>query len=63
MANPEPDYDPAVVEVIETEFTRLPPEERSRLTREWLDSLKGDEPLHLDAPVCELVRGLSDDEW
>jgi hypothetical protein len=62
MANPMPDYDPNVVELIETEFTRLPRDEQIRLTQEWLASLKGDEPLHLGAPICELVREYEDEQ-
>ena len=46
--------DPVVVE-IEDEFSRLPPDERARLTDEWLDSLRTNEPTELSVSGAEMV--------
>lgn len=46
--------DPVVV-LIEDEFSTLPEEERLRLTQEWLDSLKTDQPLKLPVTGAQMV--------
>jgi hypothetical protein len=47
-------HDPVVVE-IEDDFRRLPAAERGRLTTEWVDSLRTDEPVELDVTRGEMV--------
>ena len=51
---PDELHDPVVVE-IEDEFTRLPAEERLRLTEEWIDSLLQREPVSLTVTGAEMV--------
>ena len=45
----------AEVVVIEDEFSRMPPEERARLTDEWLASLREDSPKRLRMTGAELL--------
>ena len=47
-------HDPVVVE-IEDDFSRLPPEERVRLTDEWLASLAEREPIEITVTGAELL--------
>lgn len=51
---PDELHDPIVVE-IEDDFTRLPEDERIRLTNEWLDSLRADDPIELGVTGAELL--------
>lgn len=47
-------HDPVVVE-IEDDFSRLPAEERVRLTDEWLASLVEREPIEITVTGAELL--------
>lgn len=51
---PEDVHPPLVVE-IEDDFTRLPEDERVRLTNEWLASLRTDDPLELSVTGAQMV--------
>jgi len=53
-SRPDELHEPIVVE-IEDEFTRLPKDERVRLTNEWLDSLAEREPIELAVTGEEMV--------
>jgi hypothetical protein len=53
-SRPDELHDPIVVE-IEDEFTRLPEAERIRLTQEWLDSLRTDDPIELAVTGAQMV--------
>lgn len=56
-------HDPTVVE-IEDDFTRLPEDERVRLTKEWLDSLRTDDPLELSVTGAQMVaEGRAEMDW
>jgi hypothetical protein len=47
-------HKPLVVE-IEDDFSRLPQDERVRLTNEWLASLRTDDPLELSVTGEQMV--------
>jgi hypothetical protein len=47
-------HEPLVVE-IEDDFSRLPEDERVRLTNEWLASLRTDDPLELSVTGTQMV--------
>jgi hypothetical protein len=53
-SRPDELNEPIVVE-IEDEFTRLPGEERVRLTNEWLDSLRGSDPIERAVSGAQMV--------
>jgi hypothetical protein len=53
-------HDPLVVE-IDDEFSRLPLEERRRLTDEWAESLRTDAPLELSVSGAEMVAEARDE--
>jgi hypothetical protein len=56
-------HDPVVVE-IENDFIRLPEAERARLTSEWVDSLRTNEPVDLDVTGAEMVaEARREAEW
>lgn len=54
VSRPDELHDQIVVE-IEDEFSRLPEEERVRLTNEWLDSLRTDDPIELAVTGAQMV--------
>jgi hypothetical protein len=54
---------PLVVE-IDDAFTRLPENERVRLTDEWLESLRTDDPADLPVSGAEMVaEARAEDAW
>ena len=53
-SRPEELHDPLVVE-IEDDFSRLPEDERVRVTNEWLASLRTDDPLELSVTGAQMV--------
>jgi hypothetical protein len=57
---PDELHDPVVVE-IEDEFSRLPAVERTRLTDEWIDSLRTNEPVELSVSGAEMVAAARDE--
>jgi len=62
-SRPEELHEPLVVE-IEDDFSRLPEDERVRLTNEWLESLRTDEPLELSVTGDQMVaEARAEMEW
>jgi hypothetical protein len=53
-SRPEGLHEPLVVE-IEDDFSRLPEDERVRLTHDWLASLRTDDPLELSVTGAQMV--------
>jgi hypothetical protein len=62
-SRPEELHEPLVVE-IEDDFSRLPEDERVRLTNEWLESLLTDEPIELSVTGDQMVaEARAEMEW
>jgi hypothetical protein len=43
------------IEVIDDEFSRLPPEEQAQLTRAWIDGLRSREPIDIGVSAAEAL--------
>ncbi len=62
MAKRADELDDPIVVPIEDEFSKLADDERVRLTQEWLDSLRTEEPLDLGVTAAELLAEVRAEE-
>lgn len=62
MAKRADELDDPIVVPIEDDFSKLADDERVRLTQEWLDSLRTEEPLDLGVTAAELLAEVRAEE-